>query len=74
MYMNDYYNSKNVDNSHSLIFANFLTKNLPGALALATFLMFIFIPVKWLTTDACQVNGTKHGSDEYIVGSYITFP
>ena len=34
----------------------------------------IFIPITWLTANACHVNGTKHGSDIYIVGSYNTFP
>ena len=33
----------------------------------------IFILVKWLTADTCHVNDTKHISDLYIVGSYITF-
>ena len=30
----------------------------------------IFIPVTLLTTDTCHVNGDKHGTDLYIVGSY----
>lgn len=34
----------------------------------------IVIPVTWVTSDICYVNGTKHGSDIPIVRSYFTFP
>ena len=66
--------------SHTLFLCNkYFDQKIPNALALAAFFIVrsdnsIFIPVTWLTADACHVNSSKHGSNVYIVGSCITFP
>ena len=55
--------------SNPLLFCNkIFHQTLPDAIALAEVSMF-GLTVTRLKANICHVNGTKHGSDLYIVGS-----